>query len=226
MASTAHDKMSDAPGLQGSFTGIFNRVLQEQLKHNPRGFSTSQLFREIYHLIPEKKPLHFDQSRESYGKIWLRPQIHSAGPGTGDGEPIYLNLDLKLNKPPEGAIINELASHLQFLPHVDEIKVKDLWAPRKRVTDFMRFVSLVQKLRPIVKRLQENRLKQKRKFPIDFEGADVPESVKKLRKQYTQKRESLYDWSSAREGPAHNRRKSSTWPPVPVNERKEHAIVD
>ena len=222
LTSTAHDRMSDAPGLPESFTQTLNEVLRDLLKQNPRGFSTSHLFREIYHRIPHKKPLHFDQSRHSYGKIWLRPQGQPANPSIDEGEPIYLKLDLKLNKPPEGAVINELASSLQFLPHVDEIKVKEIWAPRKRISDFMRFVWLVQRLRPFVTRIQEKRLKMKRKFQ-HIEGEGIPESVKRLQKQSLRKHESLYDWSSAQE---HKRRKSFTWPIVPVHESNNSAVID
>ena len=217
LTSAAHNVQSDAPKLPESFTQTLNKVLRDLLKDNPRGFCTAQLFREIYHQIPEKKPLHFDQSRWSYGKIWLRPQIQSMTTDYDGEERTHLKLDLKLNKPPEGAMMNELASHLQFLPHVDQIKVEELWAPRRRIEDFMRFVIQAQKLRPLVRKLHERRLKEKRKLSIYVEDKDIPKSVKDLHEQSSQRHESLYNWSSAREGPAHKRRKSSTWPPVSAN---------
>ena len=226
IASAAHNVQSDAPRLPGSFTQTLNQTLSQLLHENPRGFCTSQLFREIYHQMPEKRPLHFDQSRRSYGKIWLRPQVLPTSIDNDDEECTHLKLTLKLNKNPEGAIMNELASYLQFLPHVDQIKVEKLWAPRRTITDFMHFVMQTQKLRPLVRKIHEKRLQKKRKLSVRIEDEKVPMPVKRLQMQSSRKHESLYDWSSAREGPVRKRRRSSTWPHWPANEAGDSAHVD
>ena len=220
LTSAAHDAKCPAPSLPGSFTKTLNDILPRLLENNPHGFSTAHLFRELYHEVPNTKPLLFDQSRHSYGKIWLRPQVETPKPKM-DAEGRYLTLKLRLNEEPKGAVMNELASHLQYLPHVDEVRFENLYAPRDQVANFMLFVVQSQRLRPLIRRLHARRQLQKAlEIKRNNNGVAPPASSMKLHLEH--KHHSVYDWSSATyskrrhgadspEDVPHKRRKSSTW---------------
>lgn len=78
MTSAAHNVISPGPELPQSFTRHLNDVITRLLKDNPKGFSTSHLYSEVYHTVPldkPYKPLLFDQAQHDLGKIWLRPRI-------------------------------------------------------------------------------------------------------------------------------------------------------
>lgn len=224
LTSAAHDAKSDAPSLPGSFTRTLIQVLPSLLKDNPNGFSTSHLFRVLYHTVPKTKPLLFDQSRHSYGSIWLRPQVVIPKPPLQE-RGRYLTITLRLNTEPRGAAMNELASHLQYLPHVDEVRFKELYAPRDQIENFMVFVLQTQKLRPLMRRLHARRQIHKALDDLqNNEGAAPSPSMMGLHLGY--KHQSVYDWSSAKrprvsENPEdlrHKRQKSSTWPPTQPDE--------
>ncbi|MCJ1278807.1 hypothetical protein MMC21_006625 [Puttea exsequens] len=233
LTSAAHDAESDAPNKPGSFTRILNTVLPQLLEENPTGFSTAHLFRELYHDAPKTKPQLFDQSRHSYGKIWLRPQMEPTIPNTEE-ESTYLTLTLRLNEQPEGAVMNQLASHLQFLPYVDHVRFKELYAPSNQLADFMRFVLLSQKLRPLIRKLharrQIHKALDKLKTAHNKDGWAPSSSLVGLHLAQKNQNQSVYDWSSARQHPKRRRgsespepflpkrAKSSTWPPPRLDE--------
>ncbi len=214
LTSAAADKKSDAPSLPGSFTSNLIRVLKDLLVENPNGFSTTHLYRELYHAVPKTKPLLFDQSRYSLGRIWLRPQVPRPKPDV-KGEGRLLELTLRLNGEPHGAVMNELASHLQYLPHIDEVRFKNLYAPRDQLESFMLFVLRTQKLRPLMRRLCARR--QFRKVAKIVEGNDMAHPANLMELHLSHKHHSLFDWSSAAEYPPNNKRKSSTWPAAQAN---------
>ncbi|KAL8964667.1 MAG: hypothetical protein Q9183_004293, partial [Haloplaca sp. 2 TL-2023] len=212
-----------APHQPGSFTGSLLKVLSKLLHENQEGFVTSQLYREIYHEVKhEVKPWLFDQAKRDYGRIWLRPQKPIA---PTDGIPTkggaQLNLTLKLNKEPDSIAMNQLATHLQYLPHVDQVIFQKLWAPRRQIEDFMLFVQRAAKLRPLIRRVHaKRRLKELMALPQNERILQRPFSFLNL--WLDQKHLSTWDWSSALDGdnpspssPVIRRRKKSfTWPPV------------
>ena len=220
LTSAAHDLICPAPKLPHSFTRTLNDTLIRLLNDNPNGFSTAHLYREVYHSAETVKPLLFDQARHSFGKIWLRPQIRSALPDSKE-EGRFLKLTLKLNAQPEGAVMNELALQLQYLPHVDQVRFEDLYAPRKQITDFMRFVVQTQKLRPLMRKIYAKRqLRRVLALKRGDNVAGTPPSLLKLHLE--QKHQPAYDWSSAVREDNHldngrsrdRRKKSGTWPPT------------
>ena len=214
LTSAAADKESDAPSLPGSFTSKLNRVLRDLLVDNPNGFSTTHLYRELYHALPRTKPLLFDQSRHSFGKIWLRPQVPPPEPNV-KRESILLELTLRLNGEPHGAVMNELASHLQYLPHIDEVRFKNLYAPKDQLENFMLFVVQTKALRPLVRRICARR--QFRKVADIVEGNDMAHPANLMELHLSHKHHSLFDWSSAAEYPPSKKRKSLTWPAAHAN---------
>ncbi|KAL8651409.1 MAG: hypothetical protein Q9210_003277, partial [Variospora velana] len=211
-----------APHQPGSFTKSLNQVLSKLLRENKAGFATSQLYREIYHSIPHHvKPWLFDQAKRDYGRIWLRPQAPLTPGDVGSKEGgAYLNLTLKLNKEPDSVVMNQLALSLQYLPHVDQVRVEKLYAPRKQIENFMLFVQRAAKLRPFIRKIHaKRRLKQLKSLPQSELVLQRPLSLIKL--YMDQKHSSAFDWSSALDGhnpspssPVIHRRKKSFTSPV------------
>ena len=225
ITSAPHDRESPAPHLPHSFTKTLYDSLKRLIKENPKGFSTSHLYREVYHTMPiieppkpsNPKPLLFDQARHSFGKIWLRPQVDTDRPPKAKEEGRYLKLTFRLNANPDLAVMNELALHLQFLPHVDQIRFEDLYAPKEQITDFMKLILQAGKLRPLIRKIHAKRqLRRIAEMRLGQNGVDTPSSLLKL--TLDQNHHPAYDWSSASEvsnhGPRDQRKKSGTWPPA------------
>ena len=214
LTSAAANERSVAPHFPGSFTSNLNKVLRRLLVEHPNGFSTTHLYRELYHAELKTKPCLFDQSRYSFGRIWLRPQIPAPEPKE-IGKSTLLELTLRLNGEPHGVVMNELATHLQYLPHTEEVRIENLHAPIDQLENFMLFVLRAQKLRPLVRRLCARR--QFQKVARIVEGNDMAHPTKLMDLHLSHKHVSLFDWSSAAECPPSNKRKSSTWPPTEAN---------
>lgn len=231
MTSAAHDLRSPAPHLPHSFTTTLYNSLKRLIKENPKGFCTSHLYREVYHTMPvteppkpsNPKPLLFDQARHSFGKIWLRPQVETDRPPKAEEEGRYLKLTFRLNDNPDLAVMNELAVHLQFLPHVDQIRFEDLYAPKEQITDFMKLVLQARKIRPLIRKIHAKRqLRRITEMRTGENGIEAPSSLLKLTLDHTH--HPAYDWSSASEVSNHSpeyseqsrdqRKKSGTWPPA------------
>lgn len=232
LTSTAHNATSPAPHSAHSFTKTLTDALRSLLNKRPKGFCTSDLYREVYHTIPPHpattKPLLFDQSRHNFGKIWLMPQVLSDRPPKtteeGEGEDgRFLKLTFRLNKSPDLAVMNELALNLQYLPHVDQIKFEDLYAPREQLSNFMKSVVQARKIKPLIRKLQAKRKYQNlTTLKNGSSGVKPPESLLKLHLE--QNHRPIYDWSHAERVQGHSsesskhsrdrRKKMSTWPPI------------
>ena len=227
LTSAAHDAWSPAPKSEHSFTRTLTAALRSLLKDKPKGFCTTDLYREVYHTIPQHrestKPLLFDQSRHNLGKIWLMPQVVSDRPPKTEEEGRFLKLTFRLNQDPNLAVMNEIALNLQYLPYVDQIKFDDLYAPREQITNFMKAIVQAHKIKPLIRKMQARRKLQKvAGLRTEDNKIEVSESLLKLHLQ--QKHRSIYDWSPAERVLGHNpkdseesreeRRKSRTWPPA------------
>ena len=227
ITSTAHDLLSPAPHLPHSFTTTLYHCLERLVKENPKGFSTSHLYRELYHSMPivehpdpaNPKPLLFDQARYSYGRIWLRPQVILDKPPKAKEDGRYLKLTFRLDGMPNLAVMNELALRLQFLPHIDQIRFDDLYAPREQITDFMRMILQAKRIRPLIRRMLAKR-KLRKIRDARTEEKEIETSLLKL--SLDQKYHPAFDWNGAYENSDHNtkdsensryqRKKSGTWP--------------
>lgn len=208
--------------MQGSFTKCLNDVLKTLLLSDPEGFSTSRLYRELFHSFqPEEesppRPHLFDQARHDLGRIWLRPQKETYAPTNPSREEksVHLKLSLQLNEQPGNVLMNELAIALQYLPHVDKVEFKDLYAPRRQLENFTQSIMQAQKLRPLIRKIvARKRLKEL----MDKIGR--PPSINRMLLE--QNHQSLYDWSdysnAVKEGGLGSRpngaprNKSFTWP--------------
>ena len=230
LTSVAANAKCVAPKSRGSFTATLNKTLEHLLKANPTGFSVSDLYRELYHRSSNTKPLLFDQSRHHYGQIWLRPQVPEELQKPESDVTYHLNITLKLGKEPEAAVMNELASHLQYLPHIDEVRYEKLYAPREQLANFINSVARTQKLRPLVRKIHAKRELRK-------SAATTPANIKtpasswwmKLRPD--QRQQSVYDWSSAELEPGRSEffprpdNKYSIWPPVHENRPAKTGVL-
>lgn len=154
--------------MAGSFTAALNKVLRELLSQHQKGFSTSQLYRELYHTLPaaRERPHLFDLAKNTQERIWLRPLKTTPLPET-EGD-IFLNVTIRLKVDEDTAeqrenlnvVINRLAYKLQYLQDVDQISFKYLSAPKARLQEFRRIVLIRQKWLPVIERI---RLKLRRK---------------------------------------------------------------
>lgn len=226
LTSTGVQDKVPGPHMQGSFTQGLNEVLKKLILREPRGFSTSLLYRELFHAFPSPsddrwlpRPHLFDQARHDLGKIWLRPQKKLDAPINPSQKvnSVHLKLSLQLNAEPDNALMNELARTLQYLPHVDKIDIKDLYAPKRQIENFFRSIVQAQKLRPLIRRLVARRRLKRLTEMNDAPMVKKPQSIQRMLLE--QKHHSLYDWSNAEkhDGPVsrangHHRHKSSTWP--------------
>ena len=185
LTSAAHDAESPAPKFEGSFTRALNRALEKLLKENDSGFLTSDLFSELYHTVPKDspRPQLFDQSRHDYGKIRLRPHSFTAV-ATTERQNLFLNLTLRINVEPEDAIIHELARHLSFLPHVNEVRFEKMYEPME---DFLAFVKKTQIFIPLLRLRDKTRARMKTAAVREgFREVWAPDSTKVPGKQISQ----------------------------------------
>ncbi|KAI4102491.1 MAG: hypothetical protein LQ339_004645 [Xanthoria mediterranea] len=217
-----------APLQDGSFTKSLHQVLRKLLQENKTGFATSQLYRALFHSIQHKtKPWHFDQARRDFGRIWLRPMSKVTEKPLPENECAYLNLTLKLNKEPNSIAMNQLALQLQYLPHVDLVRFEKLYAPKRQIEDFMYYVRLAAKLRPLIRKVHAKR-RLKKLMAQNEKVSKRPLSLIAMYLDQDQRHvSSACDWSSALDdhnpsptspltspASANRRKKSFTWPPV------------
>lgn len=200
LASASAIDKALAPSCEGSFTGIFSDVM-ERLIDSPkyaRGFSTSTLYREVYHHAKMiTKPYLFDQSRYDYGKIWLRPLPTGREKLAITKEPdITIDLKLHLAKAPDGLMINELAKSLQYLPHVQEVDFTRLHGPEE---DIKALIVSMKQLRFLLQWV--GRIRRKRRVREESAAKQKGLAPKQsgsfsalLAKQHYA---ALYDWNSA-----------------------------
>ena len=209
LTSAAAHERCPAPSVSGSFTTLLNERLRHLVLNRADGFSTSQLFSELYHNSKGIKPHHFNQSRHNYGNIWLRPQVSHTMP-LSEGDSTYVRLTLRLDEL-DPAIMNEVATSLQYIPHVNQARIDHVYAPRRQLHNFMSSVFKAKKLRPLVKKLQERRAAKKVEALKHGDHRDPPSPtlVKLLLKQ---KQKPVFDWSHTEIFQV-TTKKSGTWPP-------------
>ena len=190
LASAGPDVASSGANLPHWLTRTLNDVLERLLKENPKGFSTSDVYRELCYTVPFDKPckpLLFDQAQNDLGRIWLRPQVQHAPPES-QGDCRYLKLELKLVGDPEISMMNEIAFYLQRLPHVEQVNFRGLSSPREALTDFMRMVVQARKIRPLIRRIVRRRLLRK----AASHETTIPSSLSML--SLWQNYQPAYDW--------------------------------
>ncbi|GIZ45123.1 hypothetical protein CKM354_000830500 [Cercospora kikuchii] len=166
ITATGPGQDADAPTGTKSFTKILCTALEE-LAPEPTGFTTSKLYRNVYHKADaSRKPFLFDQSIHDWGRIWMQPLKDSRDIIRDDWQPsaqgdACVHLELRMRAKPKLKTMNDLARELQFLPHVKEVTFRKMHAPRLEIEGFMTGVTQAMKIRPLIKRLRK-RLEEKR----------------------------------------------------------------
>ncbi|KAK7623227.1 hypothetical protein IWX48DRAFT_371466 [Phyllosticta citricarpa] len=122
------------PTHASSFSGSLQRALSFlRKKHDLDGFTTSDLYREVYFASPlSKKPFLFDCSSKNFGYIKITPFPPRSGtpqttPKPKGSSPIFVDLRFQLSELPDPGIMTELASHMQvqmIKPLLNKIRMK------------------------------------------------------------------------------------------------------
>ena len=128
-----------------------------------------------------------------------------------EGDSTYVHFTLRLNEELDPAIMNEIATSLQYVPHASQIRIDHVYAPKRQLDNFMSSVLKAKKLRPLVKSLQERRAAKKLEALKHGDHRDPlsPTLVKLLCKQ---KQKHVFDWSGTEISQVPTKR-SGTWPP-------------
>ena len=202
-----------APNAPGWFTKLLTETLRNLLKANPHGFPSSVLYSEVHHKSPDAEPHLFNLSSGDHRKICICPPIPNYKPPKAEtkGE-LVLNLSLRLTgQQIETGMMNDIASHLQFIPHVEEIRFQNLSAPSKEIAKFMQLIIRAQKIRPLLRKLHARR--QIREIQKSSQLDDnYSQSLLSLRKELSQ--DSMYDWSSVTQGYSHKSSEEPVSPPT------------
>ncbi len=204
LTSGAAGVEGNAAGSPGGFTRCLNTSLSSLLTANPHGFSSSTLYDEVYNATSNIKPQLFVLSSGHHGKIVLCPPRPSRKPPEAKrkGE-LVLNVSFRLAEEHiDPSMMNDIASHLKFLPHVEEIRFQNLSAPSEAIADFMQFLVRAQKIRPLMKKLQARRQLRRLSLLLRL-GQESSKNLSLLKLGLESSKNPVYDWSrSEREHPA------------------------
>ena len=107
--------------------------------------------------------------------------------------------------------MNEIATSLQYVPHVNQIRIDHVYASKRQLENFRGSVVKINKIRLLVKRLLKNRAAKKIEALKHGDHRDPPSPalVKLLCKQ---KQNPVFDWSQTEMFQVSTKR-SGTWPP-------------
>lgn len=217
LTATAPTEWAHSPGHPRSFTNLLCQALEDLLETEVRGFNTAKLYRQIFFALDKgPKPFLFDQSPFDYGKIWLRPfrnrllKANAAGSIAASSTPAvreqhyYVDLRLQMSVMPNHLMMNQLATAMQYLPHVKELSFQHLHAPEAELLEFMNGIRKAAVLRPLVIRLRHRRLMRELQERRKREGAHEapgevrhPTSTPHPSMHMKPADRSMYDWSDS-----------------------------
>ncbi|PVI02228.1 hypothetical protein DM02DRAFT_310627 [Periconia macrospinosa] len=203
--SIAEGEWARAPGEEGSFTTILMRTLQEMIRNFPGGFSTSDLYREIYHQQHRAhKPFHFIQSRYDFGRIWLRPcRVKDPASQKKPVESEYsIDVRFHFSRSLDVLDLNKVVKTLQHIPYVQLIKMQKMHGPNDTLADFIRLAYLANRLRPVLARVRRKlELKRARQLCSSDSSPPSPSSRSTSTSERFHVQEprdvELFDWSNA-----------------------------
>ena len=217
LTTGAAEAGKNATNVPGCFTKVLTEALRNLLKANPSGFRSSRLYSEVYRNCPDAEPQLFNLSSGDHSKIWLCPPIPKYKPPMAKtkGE-LVLNLSLRLTgQQIEVGMMNDIASNLQFIPHVEEIRFQNLSAPSKEVAKFMQLIIRAQKIRPLLRKLHARRqIKEvfQQSSQLDDNDSHRSSLLKNLQKELSQ--DSMYDWSNVTREFSHKSSEEPSSPPI------------
>ena len=137
------------------FTKQLSECMQRLLKSSSDGFSTLELYHELYHSRKADKiagapymsiPLYFIESpHRDNDIIWLRPQRLQPKPRTLRNR-VFMNVTFALDGYPDSGVTNEIARALRCLPHIKETRFEKLYDPRATFERVVTSVIGIQRL--------------------------------------------------------------------------------
>lgn len=118
-----------------------SECMQRLLKRSPNGFSTFELYHELY-----KAPLgsQFDEHARHYDKIWLRPQRSQPETQTLRDR-VFMNVTFTLEGYPDDGATNEIARALRDLPFVNYTRFEKIYDPRATLIRLVKLVVWMQR---------------------------------------------------------------------------------
>ena len=199
--SIAESNYARAPGQPGSFTERLTKTLADMIEKIPEGFSTSDLYREIYQQQhATHKPFHFIQSRYDFGRIWLRPCQKKEKVAPPPDESQYtIDLRFHLAKSLDLMKLNHVVKALQHIPHVQMVNMQNMHSPHQDLDEFLRTVYLANRMRPVLARARRKiELKRARELCRTDSSPPSPSAATSERFHVQEPRDvGLFDWSSA-----------------------------
>lgn len=78
-------------------------------------------------------------------------------PDPEQSSPVFVDLRFQLSVVPNQSIMQELASHMQYIPYVHKMEFKNLSAPKAKLQDFMEDVIRAQRIKPLLKKIRVRR---------------------------------------------------------------------
>ncbi|KAH8696833.1 hypothetical protein GQ44DRAFT_718969 [Phaeosphaeriaceae sp. PMI808] len=211
--SIAEKDLAPAPGREWSFTNILTASLIKMVEQFPEGFSTSDLYRQVYqqqHLA--RKPFHFSQSKFDFGKIWLRPFHQKPKDNLASVDSKYtIDVRFHLTKSLDLVQLNKVAKSLQYIPYVQMVKLQNMHSPNDDLRNFIRTVYLANRLRPLLARIRRQiELKKARQLFRTDSSLSSPSVATSERFHVQEPRDvGLYDWSKAQAITPHDERLTS-----------------
>ncbi|KAH7021781.1 hypothetical protein B0J12DRAFT_388924 [Macrophomina phaseolina] len=201
LSSAPPSKEALGPAYVNSFTKNLTATLEELLEEKgDKGFTTSLLYRKLYFQQHDTiKPFLFDQSPNNYGRIWIKPLTHKHAQRNGISNSekksqVAVDIRLQLSRMPDNELMRELASNMQYLPHVKQMEFQHLHAPEQQLNEFMLTLRKIQTLKPLVRKLRQ-RLEEKRIKRKEEEGmAPSPIIRRASTLEISDKTKELYDW--------------------------------
>jgi len=197
--SIAEKDVARAPGHEGSFTKILISTLLKMIADAPEGFSTSDLYRQLYQQQhPAHKPFHFTQSKFDFGKIWLRPVRQKANTTSRDSK-YSIDVRFHLTKSLDMMELNKVVKALQWIPYVQMVKMQSMHSPNDELSEFIRTVYLANRLRPVLARVRRKlELKRARQLCRTDSTPPSPSAATSERFHVHEPRDvALFDWSRA-----------------------------
>ncbi|KAK5126708.1 hypothetical protein LTR85_009642 [Meristemomyces frigidus] len=231
LTATPPLEQTPSPRHSGSFTNLLCNAFDDLLETDNRGFTTAKLYRHVFFAqeADERKPFLFDQSSFDYGKIWLKPFWNRLSPANVAGSSAalaaaavkerhyYVDLRLQMSVMPDQLMMNQLATSMQYLPHVKELRFQHLHAPEAELEEFMNGIRKAAVLRPLIVKLRHRRamreLQERRQEEAPNESpSKTPESTSTSHPSMHTKPadRTMYDWSASYRETAHAVRPADT----------------
>ncbi|KAF2107042.1 hypothetical protein BDV96DRAFT_654133 [Lophiotrema nucula] len=211
LCSIAEKDWARAPSLDGSFTQILTSTLAKMIGESPRGFSTSDLYRQVYRQQHQaRKPLLFNQSNFDFGKIWLRPCEDKEKTDTATDSSYTIDVRFHLTKSATMMDLNRVAKALQWIPYVQKVDMLNMHSPADDLRKFMKRIHAANMLRPLLARIRRKRERQQalqlRRTDTSPPSSPIADTTSELFLGEEPRNIGLFNWSDTKAVTPHHER--------------------